>query len=326
MDEIKLWYFISVARHLSFSRAAEDCNVTQSTISKQISALEKELGTSLFYRDHHHVALTPAGSRLANDAEDYMERYRLINENVRQLHLEHDQFLNIGVGPYDYPLLSEPLARFAEVYPTVSVYTALYTYKRMVSHFRSNTIDVGICTELCTDTVPNLYTQRLGIWKWEVVSKKDSILWDMPKEDQQNLKDQTVITLYENPYEPVRPHCIKNEYRNKNFTYTNQYPTLLSLLSAGMGVALLPEFLRDQLPPALRMSRYRIHPLKVSHVAAYNPGKKNQAAENFLEICREVYASNDTPPPLKWPFSIICSFISKRPANMILAGLCIPLI
>lgn len=301
MDEIKLKYFISVARHLNFSKAADDCGVTQSAISKQIAALEKELGTSLFYRDHHKVELTPAGGRLANDAEDYMERYRLINENVRQLHLEHDQFLNIGVGPYEYELLSRPLAVFSERYPTVSVYTALYTYKRVVSHFRSGTIDVGICTSLCSDAVPGLKVSDLGIWHWEPVARKDSSLWAMNPGEQAALKDQTIITLYENPYEPVRPHCIKHEYENKAFTYSNQYPTILSFLAAGMGAAMLPEFLRNQLPRELIMGQDTLHPLKVSHVAAYNPQKKNQAAERFLEVCMEVYGGHGregiyTPP------------------------------
>jgi predicted transcriptional regulator len=64
MDELKLYYFRSVCRHLSFTRAAKACNVVQSTISKQIAALEDELGVKLFHRQNKGIQLTPAGRRL----------------------------------------------------------------------------------------------------------------------------------------------------------------------------------------------------------------------------------------------------------------------
>ena len=64
MDEIKLRYFISVARHLNFSQAAAECHVSQSTISRQIAVLEKDLGHKLFIRDTQSVRLTDAGQRL----------------------------------------------------------------------------------------------------------------------------------------------------------------------------------------------------------------------------------------------------------------------
>ena len=61
MDEIKLDYFQNVVNLMNFTKAAEQCHVSQSTMSKQIRALENELGVQLFYRDCHSVSLTPAG-------------------------------------------------------------------------------------------------------------------------------------------------------------------------------------------------------------------------------------------------------------------------
>ena len=69
MDETKLYYFLSVARHLSFTKAAEDCHVVQSTVSKQVAALEQELGAPLLIRDKQSVRLTPAGQRLATTGD-----------------------------------------------------------------------------------------------------------------------------------------------------------------------------------------------------------------------------------------------------------------
>lgn len=58
-----VWYFESAARHLSFSRAAEEINVTHSAISHQIKALEDWLGVTLFDRGARTLALTEAGQR-----------------------------------------------------------------------------------------------------------------------------------------------------------------------------------------------------------------------------------------------------------------------
>lgn len=56
--------FLSVASSLSFSKAGKMLFLSQSAVSKQVSMLEAELGYPLFYRDKHHVSLTPAGEHL----------------------------------------------------------------------------------------------------------------------------------------------------------------------------------------------------------------------------------------------------------------------
>lgn len=58
-----LRYFLALAECLSFTRAAERCSVTQSTLSIQVRRLEEYLGVALFDRDHAHVSLTAAGRR-----------------------------------------------------------------------------------------------------------------------------------------------------------------------------------------------------------------------------------------------------------------------
>lgn len=59
----QLEYFASVAKHLSFTLASEECHVAQPAISQQIQSLEKELGFALLDRTTHGVSLTDAGHR-----------------------------------------------------------------------------------------------------------------------------------------------------------------------------------------------------------------------------------------------------------------------
>ena len=57
----KIYYFLSVAKHCNFTKAAKECHIAQPAISKQMLSLEKELGFSLFERQNHRVKLSPAG-------------------------------------------------------------------------------------------------------------------------------------------------------------------------------------------------------------------------------------------------------------------------
>ncbi len=62
--------FRSAARHLSFTRAAQDLFVTQSAISREIKTLEEQLGQPLFRRVNRTLQLTPAGEELYRIADE----------------------------------------------------------------------------------------------------------------------------------------------------------------------------------------------------------------------------------------------------------------
>ena len=66
--------FEAAARHGSFTRAAEELNLTQGAVSRQVGQLEKILGLSLFQRVRKRVSLTPAGSAYAAEIRDGLAR------------------------------------------------------------------------------------------------------------------------------------------------------------------------------------------------------------------------------------------------------------
>ena len=72
----------AVARHLNFRAAAEELHLTQSAVSRQIKALEDELGATLFLRGTRHVELTPAGTTLLRAVAPWLDR---LDSTVRQI-------------------------------------------------------------------------------------------------------------------------------------------------------------------------------------------------------------------------------------------------
>jgi DNA-binding transcriptional LysR family regulator len=82
LDLRKLRYFVAVADRLHFGRAADELHIAQPVLSRQIRALEQDLGASLFTRDRHGVALTDAGRQLLADAGPLLATTHAVRRRV----------------------------------------------------------------------------------------------------------------------------------------------------------------------------------------------------------------------------------------------------
>ena len=112
--------FEAAARHLSFTRAAEERFVTQSAVSRQIRALEEDLGVPLFRRAHRRIALTPEGLALAATCTDTLGRLRDTVERLRAPHSRRVLTLSTTPGMASLWLIPR-LSRFVQRQPGVDV-------------------------------------------------------------------------------------------------------------------------------------------------------------------------------------------------------------
>ena len=99
LDPRRLLTFRAVAEHGSFSRAADALSLTQSAVSQQVAALERELGTGLIERRRGGLRLTPAGERLLVHARAIAERLALADAQLAELAAEEREGLRIGAFP-----------------------------------------------------------------------------------------------------------------------------------------------------------------------------------------------------------------------------------
>ncbi|WP_329335589.1 LysR substrate-binding domain-containing protein [Streptomyces sp. NBC_01352] len=84
LDLRKVRYFVAVAEQLHFGRAAERLHIAQPVLSRQIRALEKDLGAALFERDSHGATLTAAGRQLLDDARNLLASADAARRRVRR--------------------------------------------------------------------------------------------------------------------------------------------------------------------------------------------------------------------------------------------------
>src|SRR5215207_11683396 len=99
LDPRRVLTFREVARHRSFSRAGEALSMTQSAVSQQVAALERQIGTRLLARGRGELRVTPAGERLLAHADVVSERLRLADRQMAELTEEGRRALRVGAFP-----------------------------------------------------------------------------------------------------------------------------------------------------------------------------------------------------------------------------------
>ena len=118
LDLRKLRYFLAVAHHLNFGRAAEELLLAQPALSRAIQALETDFGVTLFERDHHKVALTPPGAALVREAETLLARAAAARRRI-QAASRPASTLTVGFRPGI--IITDAVQQFTRDHPETAV-------------------------------------------------------------------------------------------------------------------------------------------------------------------------------------------------------------
>ncbi|HTG97258.1 MAG TPA: LysR family transcriptional regulator [Burkholderiales bacterium] len=121
-DLWQLRYFVAVAEHLHFGRAAAALHISQPPLSRAIRALEERVGVRLFARSRRRVELTPEGTRLLGEARRVLGQLERTVQEVRGMARGEEGRLRIGfVSLADYGVLPELLKSFKSTRPGIAL-------------------------------------------------------------------------------------------------------------------------------------------------------------------------------------------------------------
>ena len=139
----QLEYFVAVAEHMSFGRAADACHVTQPGLSAQIQQLEHLLDVKLFERDRRKVLLTRAGSELLPQAREILANVDELALAARALTEPLSGTLRLGVIPTIAPyLLPAVLPSVRRRYPKLELLLRERDTETLVGELASGHLDV----------------------------------------------------------------------------------------------------------------------------------------------------------------------------------------
>lgn len=234
--------FVAAARHLSFTRAAEELFLTQSAISRQVQALEDALGVRLFVRGVRTLALTAEGARLARAAQGWLDDYAALADALRARGPRPVTVTaTIGISAL---WLVPRLSRFQARYPDIDVRVA--ASNRVFDLGREG---VDLAVRYCADRDAPAGAEHL--FGESVVPVASPVLAARPL-DATTLPD-TVLLDFDDPRYPwlrwsdwlaamglehIRPRAV---------LVFNHYDQLIQAAVAGQGIAIGRAQLLDQL-------------------------------------------------------------------------------
>jgi DNA-binding transcriptional LysR family regulator len=167
MDFDQLETFLEVARHASFSRAAERRFRTQPAISSQIRALEEEVGAKLFDRSGGKVALTGAGKIFQQYAEQTLEARKTMMVTVAEMERVPRGEIVVGANEGTcLHILPEVFAEFRKLYPEVGVQISRLERAKILESIIDNSVDFGVVSTPVDDkrlTVVTIHRDELVI-------------------------------------------------------------------------------------------------------------------------------------------------------------------
>ncbi|SDP19059.1 DNA-binding transcriptional regulator, LysR family [Ralstonia sp. 25mfcol4.1] len=140
----QLKVFETVARHLSFSRAAEELHLTQPAVSTQVRQLELHVGLPLFEQLGKRIYLTPAGTEMLHYSRSIIQQFREAEDAMAQLKGISGGRLNVAVisaGDYFFPRL---LAEFMNRHESVTLNLAVHNREELLHQLSGNLTDLAV--------------------------------------------------------------------------------------------------------------------------------------------------------------------------------------
>ena len=145
MDLRRLRYFVAVAEELHFGRAAQRLNISQPPLSVQIRTLEREIGAPLLIRTQRRVELTEAGRVLLEEARRLLGQAEAAVIHVRRAAEGTVGRLTVGfVSTVDYSILPPLVRRFRQKYPGITLKLLELTGDRQQALLQSGELDLGL--------------------------------------------------------------------------------------------------------------------------------------------------------------------------------------
>ncbi len=290
----QLRYFIAVAEECHFGRAAARLHMTQPPLSQTIQALEAALGTPLFARTRRSVALTPAGAVLLPEARRILQQAEALPDLARRAASGESGLLTLSfVSTADYSVLPHLLREFREAYAQVQIELREATTDVQLDDLLNRRIDAGLL-------IPPLPERAMAELDYLTVLSEPLVL-AAPQSLKavrgkgavrlQDVADQPLI-VFPRRIAPALHDSILGCFRDAGLTprigqEAIQMQTIVGLVSAGMGIALVPQSVSNLKRPGVDYKLLADKTPQVETGLAWRRDNMSPVLRSFLELLRK---------------------------------------
>src|SRR5438477_11167923 len=243
MEVHQLAYFESVSRHLHFTRAAEELNVAQPSVSQQIRKLETELGAPLCHRMKRHVALTEAGKTFLPHARAVLQRVDEARLEVQELSGLRRGTLAVGAPPsVGTHLLPRALAAFSSRHPGIALAFREAGSRTLLNLLEAGELDMAVVIQPIRhpslETLPLLEEELLL-----AVPRQHPLASGKRRVRLAQLRAESFVMLREGTYDlrdQTLAACRRAGFEPSVALDGGEMDSMLRFVAAGIGLAILP--------------------------------------------------------------------------------------
>ncbi len=243
MELRHLRYFVTVAEELHFGRAAERLFISQPPLSQQIQQLEREIGVSLFQRTSRSVKLTPAGEIFLRDARQILTDVERAVSGAKRAARGEEGWLGIGfAASATYDLLPAVLHDFRESYPAIELSLVELNAAEQAIALQDQSIHIGFARPpivgdtLLVGAILNEPFVAALPQTHPLASKLELSLIELASEPFVSFPELPLPSYAQS----VRLACEEAGFTPRVVQEVREMQTAISLVVAGLGIALLP--------------------------------------------------------------------------------------
>jgi DNA-binding transcriptional LysR family regulator len=292
MELRHLRYFCAVAERQSFTLAAKHLHVSQSGVSGQIRALEKELGVKLLHRNQRDVFLTAEGAVFFPEAREILAHAERATEMAVRASQGKYGTLSIGLcGPATAPFLPALIREFRQRQPGVTLGLKDINPARQPEALATGVLDIGF-----TRSIPPEFRKAL---RSEVFLRERMVValpsgHTLAKETSIFLKQiaSDPIVLYsreESPdlFDMIVGFCKRAKFSPRIADTPALWQSVLTLVEAGEGVAIVPACVQHLRSSAVTFHEVRDRGCTADVILAWRYRQPSATRDGFLSLLRE---------------------------------------
>jgi len=297
MEIRDLEIFLSVAKHLSYTRAGDDVNLSQPSVSIRVKHLEDELGVKLFEQLGRKVALTEAGRLLIADARYVIAAVADAKQRIYELQGLERGSLRIGASttPGMY-LIPQIIARFKERYPKIEVHLGIKDTKQVEEGVIRNEFDFGfVGGHLVGDEVDVLawVTDQLVlvVGPKNPLAKKKSIKAEDLRKEKFILREMGSATR-----STIATHLQTSNLAVQSVMEMENPESVKKAVQSGLGIAFISKFAVETELRAKTLVAVRVHGLDIGRelkIVHRKDKHLSRAAQTFISMA-QITSSKDS--------------------------------
>ena len=288
----RMEYFLAVAKHLNFTKAARECYVAQAAISQQVKQFEEELGFKLFDRGGASVKLTPAGAYFARQCRSILAQYNGAVKQARAIAAGDKRVLRGGFhGLSAQKIFAGHLRRFRETYPETSVTIREGSQAGLMEALRQDEVDVIVVPDSGLVLDEGLDVLELASTRSKFMIGAGSPLAGRPVISAAELTGQPILRI--NGKEGAFPSRQRTDYYTRlglgenPVHWAKNYFELLLMVEAGMGIAAIPSGGEEQLPEDVSIFELEGDAFRINTVALRLVPPVSVTADDFFQMMRQ---------------------------------------